>query len=371
PWGRHEGPFSLCPTDPGSVMLIESLYDELLPHFSSRLFNVGCDETFELGQGRSKGECEKRGKERVYLDFLLKIHKLVKERGRRMQFWGDIILHRPELIPELPSGLIALEWGYEANHPFDKEGEMFRNAGVPFYVCPGTSSWLSITGRTENAVANLKNAAENGLKHGAIGYLITDWGDLGHLQYLPVSYLGFAAGAAYSWNWAGNRGLAMTQAISAHVFRDRAGVMGRLAYELGNVYGKLKRQITNSTLLFWQLVGGPMRAERKKELEQITREEYDAVESAIDAAIAPVDRARMGRADAALIAEEFRNAAAMLKHACRRGRMSQKSKTEDHAAMKAELSSIIGEHRRLWLARNRVGGLADSTRRLEARLAEG
>ncbi|HEX2972109.1 MAG TPA: hypothetical protein VHP11_07235, partial [Tepidisphaeraceae bacterium] len=88
PWGRHEGPFSLCPTDPGSVMLIESLYDELLPHFSSRLFNVGCDETFDLGQGRSKGECEKRGKERVYLDFLLKIHKLVKERGRRMQFWA-------------------------------------------------------------------------------------------------------------------------------------------------------------------------------------------------------------------------------------------------------------------------------------------
>ncbi|MGE5608380.1 MAG: beta-N-acetylhexosaminidase, partial [Bacillota bacterium] len=362
PWGRHEGPFSLCPTDPGSVALIESLYDELLPHFGSRMFNVGCDETFDLGQGRSKAECEKRGKERVYLDFLLKIHKRVKDRGRRMQFWGDIILHRPELISELPDDLIAMEWGYEANHPFDQEGEMFHKAGVPYYVCPGTSSWLSIAGRTENAIGNLKNAAENGLKHGAIGYLNTDWGDLGHLQYLPVSYLGFAAGAAYSWCWEANRELPIAEAVSRHVFRDRAGVMGQVAYELGNVYGKLKRQITNSTLLFWGLVGGPMRAERKKELEQITGEEYEAVENAIEAAMGPLERARMDRGDAALIGDEFRNAAAMLRHACRRGRMG------DRDRLREELSGIIGEHRRLWVARNRIGGLAESTRRLEARL---
>jgi len=30
-----------------------------------------------------------------------------------MQFWGDIILHYPELIKELPSDVIALNWGYE------------------------------------------------------------------------------------------------------------------------------------------------------------------------------------------------------------------------------------------------------------------
>jgi len=32
-------------------------------------------------------------------------------------------------------------------------------------------SWLTIVGRANDALANLKNAAENGLKHGAIGYL--------------------------------------------------------------------------------------------------------------------------------------------------------------------------------------------------------
>src|SRR5262249_41747840 len=151
--------YSLCPLDPGSIRLVEGLFDELLPHFSSSQFNVGCDETWDLGQGRSREECRKRGTERVYLDFLLKIHALVTQRGRRMQFWGDIIIHTPELIPNLPRDVIALEWGYEADHPFDRDGSLFKEAGIPFYVCPGTSSWLSCSGRTDNAIANLKSAA--------------------------------------------------------------------------------------------------------------------------------------------------------------------------------------------------------------------
>ena len=103
PWGgRSEGPFSLNPTDPRSLELLQSLYDDLLPHFTSPLFNVGCDETWDLGTGRSKAVCEERGTHRVYLDFLLDIYRLVQERGRTMMFWGDIIVQAPELIPELP-----------------------------------------------------------------------------------------------------------------------------------------------------------------------------------------------------------------------------------------------------------------------------
>jgi N-acetyl-beta-hexosaminidase len=67
PWGEtREGGFSLCPLDPGSLELVRGLFDELLPHFSSRMFNVGCDETFDLGQGRSREACQARGRGRVY-----------------------------------------------------------------------------------------------------------------------------------------------------------------------------------------------------------------------------------------------------------------------------------------------------------------
>jgi hexosaminidase len=368
PWGgRMEEPFSLCPGDPGSIQLVESLYDELLPHFSSPLFNVGCDETFDLGQGKSKAECEKRGTERVYLDFLLKVYGLVKERGRTMQFWGDIILHQPALIPELPKDATALEWGYEADHPFDKDGRLFHEAGIPFYVCPGTSTWNTIAGRTDNALGNLRNAAENGLKHGAIGYLITDWGDNGHHQYLPASYLGFAAGAAYSWCLESNSDLPIDQALDTHVFHDRAGVMGRLVHDLGNVYQAVGKLVGNASALFHILLYGP---DHETAMHGITREGLNAAEAAISRCQKRLDQARMERPDAWLIVDEYRNAAAMLTFACRLGRYRLGDGAKDKEVLATELRRIIGEHRRLWLARNRVGGLSDSSKRLEARLEE-
>ena len=47
-------------------------------------------------------------------------------------------------------------------------------------------------------VDNCRAAAEAARAHGASGLLNTDWGDMGHLQYLPVSEPGFAYGAAVS-----------------------------------------------------------------------------------------------------------------------------------------------------------------------------
>lgn len=367
PWGgRVEGAFSLCPGDPGSLELLESLYDELLPHFSSPLFNVGCDETFDLGQGRSRNECAQRGTERVYLDFLLKVYALVKRHGRTMQFWGDIILHKPELIPELPSDVIALEWGYEAEHPFAEHGAHFANAGIPFYVCPGTSSWNTIAGRTDNALGCLKNAAENGLPHGAIGYLNTDWGDNGHLQYLPVSYLGYAMGAAYSWCAAANESLPVADALSRHVFHDRVGQMGQVAYDLGNVYQACGKRVGNASVLFHLLHHGAT----EKVLEGLTLDGLRAAEAAIEEAMAPLGQVRMNRPDAVLILDEFRNAAALLRIGCRIGRRGLHDETVRADDLAADLRQCLGEHARLWMARNRVGGLADSPRSLAARLSE-
>jgi hypothetical protein len=364
PWGaRHEGGFSLNPLDPRSLELVEGLYDELLPHFSSKQFNVGCDETFDLGLGKSRDECDRRGKERVYLEFLNKIDAAVARRGRTMQFWGDIVLHKPEVIPELPKDVIALNWGYDWDHPFEKETKAFADAGVPFYVCPGTSSWLSIGGKTDNAITNLKAAAEHGLGNGAMGYLNTDWGDHGHLQYWPVSWLGMAAGAAYSWAYEANRDLDVATALSAHVFRDAAGVMGQVAFDLGNVYQAVKTPMSMSTRLFWCLVGD---AERKPLFERVTAEEWDDSARRVRDAIAPLSGARMNRPDAATVVDEFRNAAAMLAHGARRGKWLLNPDAETAAELGEDMSRIVGEHRRLWLRRNRVGGLQDSTRRLEA-----
>jgi hexosaminidase len=366
PWGIRQGPSSLCPLDPRSLELIGGLYDELLPHFTSRLFNVGCDETFDLGQGRSQEECQRVGAGRVYLDFLLKIYREVTARDHVMQFWGDIIVQSPDLIPELPRDAIALEWGYEANHPFDEHGARFARSGIPYYVCPGTSSWTTIGGRTDNALRNLLNAAVNGLKYGAGGYLNTDWGDEGHWQTLPISYLGFALGAAYAWAMEANRDVDVPHVIGWRAFHDRADVMGQLAYDLGNIYQLTGLDIPNSSPLFWAL---------QWPIEQLS-EYRDALPAAtlertidrIDSLLPLLDRSDMRRADAELIKREFTLAASMMKHACRRAQFAFAPTSATAAILKRELQSIISEFQQVWLTRNRPGGLPDSLTRFKPAL---
>ena len=76
-------PTTLAPNHPGTLPFLRGLYDELLPNFSSRFFNVGCDETWDLGRGQSKKLCATKGQGRVYLDFLKKIHREVSRRNGR------------------------------------------------------------------------------------------------------------------------------------------------------------------------------------------------------------------------------------------------------------------------------------------------
>src|SRR5665213_3728524 len=193
-------PATLAPNHPGTIPFLRGLYDELLPDFSSEFFNVGCDEAWDLGRGQSKKLCATKGKVRVYLDFLKKIRREVSARGKTMMIWGDIILKHPKLIHELPKNVIALNWGYEANHPFAKEAAEFARAKIPFYVCPGTSTWQTLIGKHDNALTNLRAAAKAGKKFGAGGYLICDWGDGGHPNPLAVSWPMFLAGAALAWD---------------------------------------------------------------------------------------------------------------------------------------------------------------------------
>jgi hexosaminidase len=255
-------PSTLAPNNPGTIPFLRGLYDELLPNFSSQFFNVGCDETWDLGRGQSKKLCDAKGKGRVYLDFLKKIHREISARGKQMMFWGDIILKYPKLICELPKDLIALNWGYEANHPFEKEAAQFAKAKIPFYVCPGTSTWQTLIGRHDNALANLRAAAKAGKKFGAIGFLNTDWGDGGHPQPLAVSWPLFAAGAALAWNATALDEQMLAPVLNRDVFEDATNKIAQAGLKLGLAHQKLGVNAPNETPL-GTVIAAPKTEERE------------------------------------------------------------------------------------------------------------
>ncbi len=377
PWGEFRSPSTLNPLDPRSLTLMTDLYDELLPHFTSRYFNIGADEPWELGQGASKAEVEKRGG-RVYLEWIQQVYQAVTARGLTMQFWGDIILHYPDLISELPADAITMEWGYESTHDFAGHGALFAKAGKPFYVCPGTSSWNSLVGRTENAIGNLKSAAENGLKNGAIGYLITDWGDNGHWQPLPVSYLGFAYGAAVAWHYAQNHAVELPALLSRFVFEDDANVMGKFAYELGNVYHLVGPDHINGQTAAYALQNSqenmlrllPLIDDEALKSANVAPDNMRQLLARVDELLAMAAGQHMRRADAAVLMTEFTQAARLLQHGAKWILLASGETDNTAAALENELNRLIVQQQITWLARNRVGGLSDSIARFGTLLGE-
>ncbi|MEM8867930.1 MAG: family 20 glycosylhydrolase, partial [Verrucomicrobiota bacterium] len=196
---KHAGS-TLYPSE-GSAAFIDSLYTELLPNFQATMLHIGGDEPWELGQGRSQQAVAGSGKHAVYLGFLQKLFQLASKHGRQSQFWADIVLERPDLVAALPSDVLPVIWGYEADSPFNAHCKTVAGAGFGgnFYVAPGAGSWNSFSGRLDVAAANIANAADAAASHGAKGILLTAWGDNGHHQPTPTLYTPLLLTALEAW----------------------------------------------------------------------------------------------------------------------------------------------------------------------------
>ena len=371
-WGMSSRK-SISPAVSGSLELMEELYAELLPNFSSKYFNIGCDETVELGVGKSKNKCNNKGTGRVYVDFLLHLREAAKKHNKTIQFWGDIILHHPELIPELPKDMIALVWGYEENHPFDKQCAQFEKAKIPFYVCPGTSAWGTLIGRNKNAFANLLNAAINGKKYNATGFLNTSWGDMGHWQPLSVSYPGFLYGAALSWQVKANANINVGRLISRYVYDDPTGISGEVVVNLGNAYLKTGVLTDNSNIFHQLLRLHDKNMHSNWVLKNVTENGLVNAQNYIAGELKRFQCAHLNCKDAEIVAKEIIQAASLAQFACEYGRAKLhapngniKSCSQDTLLkLNKTLQQLLYNHKEIWLMRNRIGGLDNSVEKME------
>jgi len=364
PFDGRQMPFgSTLKPNRSSLELLDELHAEYLPLFDSHRFNVGGDEPWELGCGFSKTRCEKHGTTSVYLDFLHKIKQLVEKRGRNMMFWSDIVLNQPDALKKLSRDLIALNWGYEANHPFAKECRLMADQRIPFYVCPGTSAWNSITGRVSNARKNLANAARNGIQFGATGFLVTDWGDHGHHQYAPISYPGYELGACESWNHKGSRSIDVENLINQIYFHEPDKAAAKTLIRIGKTLELAPSPIRNASifnrLLFWDTKREP------KEVQKISNEALSACSDELQDIRSTLHLIQ--NKDSDRLIPEFENALSMAIHGIQRLQY-HRTAHPGLPGLRVDLQNIIGKHEQLWLLRNRPGGLAESSSHLKRAL---
>jgi hypothetical protein len=321
--------WSLCPVDEGTYALLEDLYDDLLPAFRSRILNVDCDETWDLGKGRSAEAVAERGVGRVYLEHIMRLYELAKQHGCRIQLWGDILLHHPELVSELPEDVILLDWHYQASDDYPSV-RTFAQSGRAFWVCPGTSSWNALFPRIENANVNIRTLARLGREHGAEGLLNTDWGDHGHYQPLGLSWYGYAYGAEQSWTGGATEDADFEMCFGPLFF----GASGARVVEsitrlaaLNALPGMARRNASNS---IYALLDEPLVGEMVDQIPPETLEEIVGVCRDAQQAL----RAALPQSRSPLTIEEMIHAADMMAYAADKVRTSQAIR-EDLAALAA------------------------------------
>ncbi len=197
---------------------------EMVAAIGGARIHVGGDEPFELGDGRSAARAAEVGRDRVYLDHLLRIVEPLIADGNQVLFWADFFRRDPALMSDIPTGARGVVWHYEApsetswlaflppeltarlglpddaHRGFAAHCRQFVDTGTPFWVAPGTATWNTILGRNHNAAANVVDAAMVGAQHGAEGFLLTDWGDNGHWQSLVVSLPSMVRAAVAAWS---------------------------------------------------------------------------------------------------------------------------------------------------------------------------
>jgi len=384
---------TLAPSNPRSLELVSKMSDDLLPNFSSDKFNVNLDEPFELGKNKDHPVNDPKEIAKIYLDYAKRLNRYVESKGKKMMIWGDIISKNPELTAEIPKDITLLEWRYEAFQDFEKICKIYQTAGLHYMVCPGTSSWTSFTGRTENMMVNIQNAVENGIKYGADGMLITDWGDSPHLQYLTVSYAGLAYGAALSWNNTPDTKEALSDYLSELVFRDTSNKMGSIVLELGRYAQFEEYPMVGGTMTGWAFRFGLMNKPMTDAIytkfqtgifeflppdeasRKILKWGFDhpkiynpkAIISFMDTLERELLTAHLDIPDSALIVDEYRNAIQMVKLGAMLKQYNnyhlQQSDTGNKellTEMKTICQGILSEHKRLWMMRNKTSGLDKS-----------
>ncbi len=190
----------LTPTSTGSLKFVMQMLSELVQVFPGPFIHIGADETFELGEGRTKQLIEQKGKGQVYLDFMKQIDAALSDSHRRVLFWGDIAQNYPELLDQIPHNMIAVPWNYKNLPPdqFEKMIEPFRKANLETWVAPGVDNWNNLFPNYTVALPNIRVFTEVGRRMGITGMMNTTWNDDGETLF-DATWYGLVYGSAVAW----------------------------------------------------------------------------------------------------------------------------------------------------------------------------
>ena len=367
PDGGHEPAACLDPTSEEAWALASELVSNVAEAFDAPLVHVGLDEPldldtalwdaiFEVTDGPPPWAGVDNGsfcvplpptQQRHYMAWLQRLRTLPALDGRQMLVWADVFAPHPELLAEVPDGVTLVEWGYEAEHPFDARCGRIADAGLPFWAAPGTSGWSSISGRVTNMTTNVAAAVEAVARHGGEGVLVTRWESLPAISDWP----GFVWTAALAWN----RHCAPDLAAALDTVVAGGQGLGEAWVILGTVHDQLPA-IPEQGSLSAVFVSGGMAAVGLA-LLGMTPGDLEGVETTLASAAALIDAATVSAPDGELLRGELRWVCDALTWATEAGRLrlgwENAPRAED---LRARHGELVARYLHMWNDRHRPGG---------------
>ncbi|CAL7951857.1 unnamed protein product [Xylocopa violacea] len=161
-------------------------------------------------------------------------------------------LHSKAEFHNVPSNIILVEYGFQADYDFSEWTETFRIAGGNVLPSSGTASYNSLAGCPASTYANTKNAIKTSFDQDSVGIVIAHWSGSHHLTPHPFAWIGYLIAAGLTWNptseidmgiddnYEGSEVFAsrqkcITKLLDIHVFQDSEYKIGNAILELGRL----------------------------------------------------------------------------------------------------------------------------------------
>ena len=255
------GAASLSPGKPEVYAFLQDLIDEIAPAFDSPYFHMGADESWDVGKGESRALVEKSDIATVHAQHYQKVADMLRKHGKKVMMYGDIILQEPTILNQLPRDIIVVDWHYGASVDYPSV-RVFEQAGQPYIVSPGMSDWHRIFPDYFNAFLNIQNLTRQGFEHGALGSIISTWGDYGGVNFREWNWAGYAFAADCAWNPLA----ADVEGFQKIFFRQFYGTEPDMAETIYTLLAEMGGQVTYNEA--WSHPFAPYRLQKRERLRK-------------------------------------------------------------------------------------------------------
>ncbi len=213
-----------------AIGFMDSLLTEIAPAFSSPWFNMGADESFDVGLGASRKLVDSLGMAEACVRYYITISHVLKSMGKNVMMYGDALLANPGILSKLPKDITIVDWHYGDDFEYPS-AKVFRDSGFSFIVSPAISNFTGPFPDFYKSYANIQYFTREGYRAGALGVIVSSWNDNGGAELRELNYPGYAWGAECAWNPMGSDPAHFEDTFFRQFFKTNSSIP-RIAYEL-------------------------------------------------------------------------------------------------------------------------------------------